>query len=29
MNLNCDEQYRYSKFYKNFSLKNEVEHVDL
>lgn len=27
--VNCDEQTRYSKFYKSFSLKNEAKHVDL
>lgn len=27
--VHCDEQTRYSKFYKSFSLKNESKHIDL
>lgn len=27
--VHCDDQSRYSKFYKSFSLKSEVKHVDL
>ncbi len=27
--VNCDNQHRYNKFYKNFSLKSEVVHVEL